>query len=109
MCPSVCPVARPRYRGFDSLEQMLRHTHHSVDVVYYEVLDLPLPALEQLKTLKVRGTRGGGGPCCGSREKQGRHTGGRALWRANLVAAAYVIYAVWRKRCMFDRCSAGTN
>jgi hypothetical protein len=33
---------------------LLRHTNHSVDVVYYEVLDLPLPALEQLKTLRVR-------------------------------------------------------
>jgi hypothetical protein len=44
-----------RYRGFESLEQLLRHTTQIVDVVYYEVLDLPLPALEQLKTLKVRG------------------------------------------------------
>jgi hypothetical protein len=33
---------------------MLRHANQSVDVLYYEVLDLPLPQLEQLKTLRVR-------------------------------------------------------
>lgn len=52
-CPhvSLCPC---RYRGFDTLEHMLRHANQSVDVLYYEVLDLPLPQLEQLKTLRVR-------------------------------------------------------
>lgn len=53
---SCCVVlCVPRYRGFDSLEFMLRHAGHAVDVLYYEVLDIPLPQLEQLKTLRVRG------------------------------------------------------
>jgi hypothetical protein len=32
---------------------MLTHTTHVIDVLYYEVLDLPLPQLEQLKSLKA--------------------------------------------------------
>lgn len=33
---------------------MLTHAGHALDVVYYEVLDMPLPALELLKTMRVR-------------------------------------------------------
>eukprot|EP00878_Enallax_costatus_P010800 GHUV01011277.1.p2 GENE.GHUV01011277.1~~GHUV01011277.1.p2 ORF type:complete len:140 (+),score=23.06 GHUV01011277.1:150-569(+) len=42
-----------RYRGVNKLEDMLRHAGHSVDVMYYETLDMSLPQLEQLKSLKV--------------------------------------------------------
>lgn len=42
-----------RYRDINQLELMLRHQNHSVDVLYYEVLDIPLPQLELLKTLRV--------------------------------------------------------
>jgi hypothetical protein len=44
------------------LEHMLRHAGHAVDLLYYEVLDIPLPELEQLKTLTVS-TGGVGGLC----------------------------------------------
>ncbi|MEW5319855.1 MAG: hypothetical protein WDW38_010976 [Sanguina aurantia] len=42
-----------RFRGLATLEQMLTHSHHTLDTVYYEVLDIPLAELETLKTLKV--------------------------------------------------------
>jgi hypothetical protein len=32
---------------------MLQHAGHAVDTLYYEVLDMPLPQLEQLKSLRV--------------------------------------------------------
>ena len=40
-----------KFRGVDNLSQML--DNQQSDVLYYEVLDIPLPELEQLKTLKV--------------------------------------------------------
>lgn len=42
-----------KWRGMATLDQMLQHSHHVNDVVYYDVLDIPLPELETLKTLKV--------------------------------------------------------
>jgi len=39
-----------KFRGADTLMQML---DNQTDILYYEVLDIPLPQLEQLKTLKV--------------------------------------------------------
>jgi hypothetical protein len=49
-----------RYRAPGDLARMLCHSNHATDTLYYETLDLPLPELEQLKTLKV-GERGRGG------------------------------------------------
>jgi hypothetical protein len=43
-----------RYRGVAALQQMLQHAGHATDVLYYEQLDMPLPQLEQLKSLRVR-------------------------------------------------------
>lgn len=43
-----------RWRGPHSLERMLHHGHANTDILYYEVLDIPLQQFEQLKTLKVR-------------------------------------------------------
>eukprot|EP00798_Chlamydomonas_sp_ICE-L_P025290 gene25290-10943_t len=40
------------YRGMNNLEQMLKHQNHVNEVLYYEILDIPLPELEQLKTLR---------------------------------------------------------
>ena len=40
-----------KFRGMDNLVQML--DNQQSEVLYYEVLDIPLPELEQLKTLKV--------------------------------------------------------
>jgi len=42
-----------RFRAINSLEALLTHGQHSTDVLYYEVLDMPLDELEKLKTLKV--------------------------------------------------------
>eukprot|EP00798_Chlamydomonas_sp_ICE-L_P022133 gene22133-29195_t len=42
-----------RFRGISNLEGMLQHANHKNDILYYEILDLPLPELEQLKTLRV--------------------------------------------------------
>eukprot|EP00877_Chromochloris_zofingiensis_P003568 jgi/Chrzof1/13211/Cz07g24170.t1 len=42
-----------KYRQVNRLEAMLQHAGHAMDCLYYEVLDLPLPQLEQLKTLKI--------------------------------------------------------
>jgi hypothetical protein len=39
---------------------MLQHAGHVTDTLYYEVLDMPLPQLEQLKSLRVRGGDGMG-------------------------------------------------
>lgn len=48
----VCCLCR--YRGIPQLAAMLQHAGHVTDVLYYEVLDMPLPQLEQLKSLRVR-------------------------------------------------------
>ncbi|KXZ54806.1 hypothetical protein GPECTOR_4g877 [Gonium pectorale] len=51
---SSSPMRQPvRYRGAPSLESMLSHSNHPTDTIYFEVLDLPLEEMEQLKTVKV--------------------------------------------------------
>ncbi|XP_026398323.1 ubiquitin carboxyl-terminal hydrolase 12-like [Papaver somniferum] len=42
-----------RYQGVGNLYQMLTHNGQKSDTLYYEVLDIPLPELESLRTLKV--------------------------------------------------------
>lgn len=42
------------YRCNSDLARILCHSNHTTDTLYYEVLDMPLPQLEALKTLKVR-------------------------------------------------------
>eukprot|EP00879_Flechtneria_rotunda_P027398 GHRR01029346.1.p1 GENE.GHRR01029346.1~~GHRR01029346.1.p1 ORF type:complete len:247 (+),score=133.15 GHRR01029346.1:38-742(+) len=51
---SSMPQRQPvKYRQLANLDKLLQHTGHVVDVLYYEVLDMPLPQLEQLKSLRV--------------------------------------------------------
>ncbi|WMV31567.1 hypothetical protein MTR67_024952, partial [Solanum verrucosum] len=53
-CYSQQPKPQPiRYRGVDRLTEMLSHYNQTSDILYYEVLDIPLPELQGLKTLKV--------------------------------------------------------
>ncbi|CAN4114474.1 unnamed protein product [Withania somnifera] len=53
-CYSQQPKPQPiKYRGVDRLTEMLVHYNQTSDVLYYEVLDIPLPELQCLKTLKV--------------------------------------------------------
>ncbi|KAG6484795.1 hypothetical protein ZIOFF_053320 [Zingiber officinale] len=48
-CYSQQPKPQPiKYRGVDHLSDML-----TSDILYYEILDIPLPELQGLKTLKV--------------------------------------------------------
>ncbi|CAN6439957.1 unnamed protein product [Victoria cruziana] len=42
-----------KYRGVEHLSDMLVHYNQTSDILYYEVLDIPLPELQGLKTLKV--------------------------------------------------------
>jgi ubiquitin carboxyl-terminal hydrolase 7 len=42
-----------KFRGLDHLSDMLRHHSQMCDILYYEILDIPLPELESLKTLRV--------------------------------------------------------
>ncbi|XP_062207010.1 ubiquitin C-terminal hydrolase 13-like isoform X2 [Phragmites australis] len=42
-----------KYRGLDHLSDMLHHHSQMCDILYYEILDIPLPELEGLKTLRV--------------------------------------------------------
>ncbi|KAK4358507.1 hypothetical protein RND71_020736 [Anisodus tanguticus] len=42
-----------KYCGVDTLEDMLVHYNQTSDILYNEVLDIPLPELQGLKTLKV--------------------------------------------------------
>ncbi|KAL6845478.1 hypothetical protein ACP4OV_024973 [Aristida adscensionis] len=42
-----------KYRGLDHLSDMLHHHSQVSDILYYEILDIPLPELEGLKTLRV--------------------------------------------------------
>ncbi|KAL8029539.1 hypothetical protein ABFX02_14G230900 [Erythranthe guttata] len=42
-----------KYRGVDNLLDMLLHYNQTSDILYYEVLDMPLPELQGLRTLKV--------------------------------------------------------
>ncbi|EFJ41244.1 hypothetical protein VOLCADRAFT_40312, partial [Volvox carteri f. nagariensis] len=48
--PQRSPI---KWRTVNSLEQLLTHQQHPTDIIYYEVLDLPLHEMEQLKTVKV--------------------------------------------------------
>ncbi|KAM1139915.1 hypothetical protein ACFX13_040761 [Malus domestica] len=53
-CYSQQPKPQPiKYRGVEHLSDMLVHYNQTTDVLYYEVLDIPLPELQGLKTLKV--------------------------------------------------------
>ncbi|KAG5575068.1 hypothetical protein H5410_055202 [Solanum commersonii] len=53
-CYSQQPKPQPiKYRGVDRLTEMLVHHNQTSDILYYEVLDIPLPELQCLKTLKV--------------------------------------------------------
>ncbi|KAI4382644.1 hypothetical protein MLD38_008581 [Melastoma candidum] len=53
-CYSQQPKPQPiKYRGVDHLGDMLVHYNQTSDILYYEVLDIPLPELQGLKTLKV--------------------------------------------------------
>ncbi|CAI5502911.1 unnamed protein product [Closterium sp. Naga37s-1] len=42
-----------KYRGVDCLADMLVHYDQSTDILYFETLDIPLPELQQLKTLNI--------------------------------------------------------
>ncbi|XP_034693537.1 ubiquitin carboxyl-terminal hydrolase 12 isoform X3 [Vitis riparia] len=53
-CYSQQPKPQPiKYRGVEHLSDMLVHYNQSSDILYYEVLDIPLPELQGLKNLKV--------------------------------------------------------
>uniref|UniRef100_A0A0E0HWZ4 ubiquitinyl hydrolase 1 n=1 Tax=Oryza nivara TaxID=4536 RepID=A0A0E0HWZ4_ORYNI len=53
-CYSQQPKPQPiKYRGVERLLDMLIHYNQTSDILYYEVLDIPLPELQALKTLKV--------------------------------------------------------
>ncbi|XP_039043952.1 ubiquitin carboxyl-terminal hydrolase 13-like [Hibiscus syriacus] len=53
-CYSQQPKPQPiKYRGVDHLSDMLFHYNQTSDILYYEVLDIPLPELQGLKTLKI--------------------------------------------------------
>ncbi|KAI3461224.1 hypothetical protein Pfo_017887 [Paulownia fortunei] len=42
-----------KYRGVDNLLDMLLHYNQTSDILYYEILDMPLPELQGLRLLKV--------------------------------------------------------
>ncbi|KAL3620230.1 ubiquitin carboxyl-terminal hydrolase 13 [Castilleja foliolosa] len=42
-----------KYRGVDNLLDMLLHCNQTSDILYYEILDMPLPELQCLRTLQV--------------------------------------------------------
>ncbi|KAM4079346.1 ubiquitin C-terminal hydrolase 12 isoform X2 [Castanea sativa] len=53
-CYSQQPKPQPiKYRGAEHLSDMLVHYNQTSDILYYEVLDIPLPELQGLKNLKV--------------------------------------------------------
>ncbi|PWZ40553.1 Ubiquitin carboxyl-terminal hydrolase 12 [Zea mays] len=53
-CYSQQPKPQPiKYRGVERLLDMLIHYNQTSDILYYEVLDIPLPELQALKALKV--------------------------------------------------------
>ncbi|KAK5835875.1 ubiquitin C-terminal hydrolase 12 isoform X1 [Gossypium arboreum] len=53
-CYSQQPKPQPiKYRGVEHLSEMLIHYNQTSDILYYEVLDIPLPELQGLKNLKV--------------------------------------------------------
>ncbi|KAA8534612.1 hypothetical protein F0562_032129 [Nyssa sinensis] len=53
-CYSQQPKPQPiKYRAAEHLSDMLVHYNQTSDILYFEVLDIPLPELRGLKTLKV--------------------------------------------------------
>ncbi|XP_047307163.1 ubiquitin C-terminal hydrolase 12-like isoform X2 [Impatiens glandulifera] len=53
-CYSQQPKPQPiKYRGVEHLSDMLVHYNQTSDILYFEVMDIPLPELQGLKTLKV--------------------------------------------------------
>lgn len=48
--PQRTPI---KFQAINRLEQMLQHGNHTNEILYYEILDIPLDELEKLKTLKV--------------------------------------------------------
>nr|GEU65222.1 ubiquitin carboxyl-terminal hydrolase 12-like isoform X1 [Tanacetum cinerariifolium] len=53
-CYSQQPKPLPiKYRGVKHLSAMPTHYNQTSDILYYEVLDIPLPELQCLKTLKA--------------------------------------------------------
>ncbi|XP_047962654.1 ubiquitin C-terminal hydrolase 12-like isoform X1 [Salvia hispanica] len=53
-CYSQQPKPNPiKYRSVDHLQEMLMHHNQISDILYYEVLDIPLPELQCIKNLKV--------------------------------------------------------
>ncbi|KAJ3669934.1 hypothetical protein LUZ60_010258 [Juncus effusus] len=53
-CYSQQPKPQPiKFRGVEHLSEMLVHYNQTSDILYYEILDIPLPELQGLKTLKV--------------------------------------------------------
>ncbi|XP_076911421.1 ubiquitin C-terminal hydrolase 12-like isoform X1 [Bidens hawaiensis] len=53
-CYSQQPKPQPiKYQGVEHLSDILAHYNQTSDILYYEVLDIPLPELQGLKTLKV--------------------------------------------------------
>ncbi|XP_070665817.1 ubiquitin C-terminal hydrolase 13-like isoform X1 [Malus domestica] len=53
-CYSQQPRAQPiKYRGVEHLTEMLTHYNQTSDILYYEVFEITLPELQDLKHLKV--------------------------------------------------------
>ncbi|KAM1524126.1 hypothetical protein ACFX10_008757 [Malus domestica] len=53
-CYSQQPKPQPiKFRAIEHLTDILVHYNQSSDILYYEVLDIPLPDLQGLKNLKV--------------------------------------------------------
>ncbi|XP_047157668.1 ubiquitin C-terminal hydrolase 13-like isoform X2 [Vigna umbellata] len=53
-CYSQQPKAQPiKYQGVENLSDMLIHLNQISDILYYEILDIPLPELQCIKTLKI--------------------------------------------------------
>jgi ubiquitin carboxyl-terminal hydrolase 7 len=59
---TICVVGRGgaqkpnpfKSNAIDRLSELLTNNQHTSDILYYEVLDLPLAQVEQLKIMKVR-------------------------------------------------------
>ncbi|KAE9619222.1 putative ubiquitinyl hydrolase 1 [Lupinus albus] len=53
-CYSQQPKPQPiKYRGVEHLSDMLANCNQTSDILYYEALDIPLPELQCLKTLRI--------------------------------------------------------
>lgn len=53
-CNSQQPKPQPiKYQGFENLSNILNQANQTSDILYYEILDIPLPELQCLKTLKI--------------------------------------------------------